>query len=512
MNRQVILIDRCSLTFMEATVSSKKMAVKAFFRLPIGDAGISDSFEERLRHEMERAHVKPKEATLVLSAPSVIERFIELPKTSNRLLPEVVQLQVEAMPLLKFEDPVCDYTVKNQSSQQTHVGVTISSNAEVERSVVRFADSGFQIASVTSSIQATSHFLDEIRQQSSRVIELFVLASDQRLEVLALHEDQVLASHTELIPDSENESGEKIQRLVIRSITAIQRKYEFYKPSEALLLTDDALLSVELKKKLVEDFGIESEVKDYRTDLQFQFGKRLADDPGKVSAEVAILTGALLGQDQPPQRRVDLLKPKKAKNRWAQFGVLAALAASLLFFLLGQGYLYLRDQQEDVNSRWTDLKLEVDELTAINQKSDRLLQLASVIQDFQGKDVPWLSELEALGQKLPPENEAYLRQLVLQSDVESDFPRVNAIGFAKDQADVMEMNQDLSTVGSAYDLDPRPFFFNERTEPFIHQFELDLRVNSVNRTEEEEDPVLKESVSDSSQQSDPEAPPEIESP
>ena len=43
MNRQVILIDRCSLTFMEATVSSKKMAVKAFFRLPIGDAGISDS-------------------------------------------------------------------------------------------------------------------------------------------------------------------------------------------------------------------------------------------------------------------------------------------------------------------------------------------------------------------------------------------------------------------------------------------------------------------------------------
>ena len=139
---------------------------------------------------MERAHVKPKEATFVLSAPSVIERFIELPKTSNRLLPEVVQLQVEAMPLLKFEDPVCDYTVKNQSSQQTHVGVTISSNAEVERSVVRFADSGFQIASVTSSIQASSHFLDEIRQQSSRGIDLFVLASDQRLEVLALHEDR----------------------------------------------------------------------------------------------------------------------------------------------------------------------------------------------------------------------------------------------------------------------------------------------------------------------------------
>ncbi|MEC7678097.1 MAG: hypothetical protein VX694_02415, partial [Planctomycetota bacterium] len=95
MNRQVILIDRCNLTFMEATVSSKKMAVKAFFRLPIDHAGISDSFEERLRDEMERAHVKPKEVTLVLSAPSVIERFIELPKTSNRLLPEVVQLQVE---------------------------------------------------------------------------------------------------------------------------------------------------------------------------------------------------------------------------------------------------------------------------------------------------------------------------------------------------------------------------------------------------------------------------------
>ena len=124
---------------------------------------------------------------------------------------------------------------------------------------------------------------------------------------------EVLASHTELIPDSENESGEKIQRLVIRSITAIQRKYEFYKPSEALLLTDDALLSVELQKKLVEDFGIESEVKDYRTDLQFQFGKRLADDPGKVSAEVAILTGALLGQDQPPQGESIFLKPKKAK-------------------------------------------------------------------------------------------------------------------------------------------------------------------------------------------------------
>ena len=69
MNRQVILIDRCNLTFMEATVSSKKMAVKAFFRLPIGDAGISDSFVERLRHEMDRAHVKPKEATFVLSAP-----------------------------------------------------------------------------------------------------------------------------------------------------------------------------------------------------------------------------------------------------------------------------------------------------------------------------------------------------------------------------------------------------------------------------------------------------------
>ena len=512
MNRQVILIDRCNLTFMEATVSSKKKAVKAFFRLPIDHAGISDSFEERLRDEMDRAHVKPKQATLVLSAPSVIERFLELPKTSNRLLPEVVQLQVEAMPLLKFEDPVFDYSVKNQSFQQTHVGVTISSGAEVGRSVVRFADVGFQIASVTSSIQASSHFLDEIRQQGSRGIDLFVLASDQRLEILALHDDQVLASHTELILDSENESGEKIQRLVNRSITAIQRKYEFYKPSEALLLTDDALLSLELQKKLGEEFRIESEIKDYRTDLQFQFGKRLADDPGKVSAEVAILTGALLGQDQPPHRRLDLLKPKKAKNQFAQFGVLAALAASLLLFLLGQGYLYLRDKQEDVNSRWTDLKLKVDELTAINQKSDRLLQLASVIQDFQSKDVPWLAELEALSQKLPPENEAYLRQLVLQSDVESDFPRVNAIGFAKDQADVMEMNQGLSTVGSAYDLDPRPFFLNERTEPFIHQFELDLRVNSGTRVEVKVDPVVKEPISASSQQNDPVAPPDFESP
>lgn len=153
------------------------------------------------------------------------------------------------------------------------------------------------------------------------------------------------------------------------------------------------------------------------------------------------------------------------------------IAASALAFVGNQWLTELDRERITVETRWAELRSQVDELAAQNKKSDRLLRIAEVVESWQAKSVLWVPELNSLQKNLPERNEAYLRQLVLRSDQDTEFPHANAMGFAREQSDVMSMNQRLSGVDSRYELEPRPFFYSDRTAPFVHQFELDLSLN-----------------------------------
>ncbi|MDA9840451.1 hypothetical protein N9C08_01315 [Rubripirellula sp.] len=482
MSRQAILVDQYTISFMEATVRHGRVEVDAFIRLPRGKFDRNgqpgpEQFGGLLREELNRLGWKTREAILVLSSPMVIERSINLPKTSKATLPNVVQLQVEAMPLLKMQDPVIDYSVQKKKDSGLTVDVTISSQVSVHKNVESLNQAGLSIASVTSSAQSLKSSLALFTKDVDEPMDLLVVASDRRVEVIAFEGSSVVATHSEFIYPSNQDRGSLLPQVVDRCVKAIQRQTEHYLPRRALLVLDDEMWGLQLADHLQEKFETECQSLDCRSFFKTNTNSVSAKRSEFLCAESVILAGAILSQKQNSQYRINLLKPKRVKRRLIQKGLVAALAASALAFVGNQWLTELDRERITVETRWAELRSQVDELAAQNKKSDRLLRIAEVVESWQAKSVLWVPELNSLQKNLPERNEAYLRQLVLRSDQDTEFPHANAMGFAREQSDVMSMNQRLSGVDSRYELEPRPFFYSDRTAPFVHQFELDLSLN-----------------------------------
>ena len=479
MIRQAILIDQHCISFVEGAVRRGRIDVKAFIRLPKGKFGDperpgSEGFSVMLRDELGRLGWKPSTAAVILSSPSLIDRSLSLPPTRLASLPSVVQLQVEAMPMLKLQDTLCDFSIHRSDKGSMELGVAITSEATVNRIVAELGQSGFRVQSVTSA--AHSMLTATKRIPGNEKFNLFVLASDRRIDLMAVRDGKLIASHTESIFETQSPTSDLIYPVVSRFLKAVQRKHEGFEPKDALLMCDDPVWGAKVSDRLEDEHDTNSQIFDYR--MLFQIDSRSA--PGKRSeqlcAESLLLAGALISQQRHRNETIDLLSPKRPKSRWFLKSLYAATAASLIGWLCLTGYRQLEQRKLEVEGRWAELHSEVDQLTTLNQKSERLLRVAAVVGDWEEARVDWLSELSALKQNLPEKNEAYLRQLVFQSSQDGELPAASAVGFAKDQSDIMEMNKRLSSASSPYEMDPRPFFQNEGAEPFIHQFELDLKV------------------------------------
>ena len=480
MTKQVILIDPYTISFMEAKLRRDRVEVDAFIRLPRGkfnaqEQPTSDQFSELLRGELKRLGWKPATAVLVLSPPLVIERSLVLPKTSPSTLPAVVQLQVEAMPLLKLKEPVFDYGVQSMQGESTLVDVTVSSRDAIDENVNALQQSGFSITSVTSCFHALTTLADHLLG-SENDCELLVLASDRRVDVIAFQNSRVLSSFSESIFASRQEVQQLLPNIVGRCIRGIRKKNAPYEPKVALLMLDDAIWTKDLIEYLKREFEIDARAEDYRTLLSLESSEVPLKRTELVRAESAVLAGALLSQRKRPQQRVDLLHPKRVKSRVLFKTMLGLSAASILAFLGIRGYEYVEKEGKAVDLRLINLQAHVSDLEAENKESDYLLRTAEVVEGWQEKSIPWIDELASLQRNLPAKNEAYIRQLNLRSDKDSEFPSANAVGFAKKQSDIMAMNQRLSAGKSRYELEPRTFFYSKRTAPFVHQFELELQL------------------------------------
>ncbi len=487
MIRQAILIDQNSISFIEGVVRRGRVDLRAFVRLPkgkFGDSATGDpefgSPEEPgalLREELERLGWKPSSAMVILSSPSIIDRPLTLPRTPHAALPGVVKLQVEAMSMLKFQNPVCDFSVHRSDRQTMDLAVAITSESTVNQVVTRLGQSGFGVQSVVSVAHTMLTAIQHIPGKDQ--FNLFLLASDRRIDLMAVQDGKVVASHAELIFGLSTPVSDLLYPVVARFIKAVQRKDERFNPTQALLICDEPSWSENVRDRLEQEHEVASQVFDYR--MLFHVDSQAVPNQRseQLCAESLLLAGALMSQHQPRAERMDLSNPKQPKSRRVLKAFYAATAASLLGWLATTGYLHLEQRRLEVENRWVELRSQVDELTTENQKSERLLRVAEVIGDWEDAKVDWLLELSELKRNLPDKNEAYLRQLVLQSTQDGEFPAATAVGFAKKQSDIMAMNQRISSANSPYEMDPRPFFQNERTEPFVHQFELDLKVTKI---------------------------------
>ncbi len=489
MTKQAVLIDQHTISFMEASVKREKIHVKAFIRLPRGDFNSSDpsdsqAFGKMLRDELVESGLRAKDAAVALSSPLVIQRHLTLPKTRKSDLPAVVQLQVEAMPLIRCEDFVCDYALQSQTKEQTNVSVLISSRSALQSNVLTIEQSGFRVESVTSASNAIVSFLRHALPQSLARCDLVVLGSDRRIELVALRDSQIIASHTEAILNVSGDRAELIHKAASRFVKALQRSDEHYSPQHAIALLDDPLWATVLVDQLQQQFKIQADCPDYRAAISLSQKASRSKRCDSLSVEAVILSGILLAESGSDLQKVNLVKPKRVKSKLLQRSVLAAVAASLIGLIGYFGYEELRLRERETNSRWASLRQQVDRLTEKNQKSRELLQRADVVGNWEDGHVDWLGELAGLRLNLPKQNEAYLRELEFQVDAASELPTARAVGFAKRQLDVMEMNRRLTRRGSRYELDPRPFFQNDQAEPFIHQFELELSLAPPSRGKE----------------------------
>ena len=338
MIRQAILIDQNSISFIEGVVRRGRVDLRAFVRLPkgkFGDSATGDpefgSPEEPgalLREELERLGWKPSSAMVILSSPSIIDRPLTLPRTPHAALPGVVKLQVEAMSMLKFQNPVCDFSVHRSDRQTMDLAVAITSESTVNQVVTRLGQSGFGVQSVVSVAHTMLTAIQHIPGKDQ--FNLFLLASDRRIDLMAVQDGKVVASHAELIFGLSTPVSDLLYPVVARFIKAVQRKDERFNPTQALLICDEPSWSENVRDRLEQEHEVASQVFDYR--MLFHVDSQAVPNQRseQLCAESLLLAGALMSQHQPRAERMDLSNPKQPKSRRVLKAFYAATARGLL--------------------------------------------------------------------------------------------------------------------------------------------------------------------------------------
>lgn len=443
-----------AVTFAEVTMNGDESVITRSSHVPWDEESLPFSDSERLgdwiRRQVESAGLRRAPVIVSLPRRDVIFRLLDIPEADDAETTRLIALQMES--LEHNYDRSLDYDFVCSSAKGS--GSRLATLVMCPREVTEGLSRALKHAGLTLDVATFGELaFTRLTSLQESQLGLLVIANDVKLELIIFRNGQPLACVAMQNPVDEDTIASTVQSTVSRMTATI--------PVET---------------------GLPTEV--FVTGVQAEAVARLLAANGIPTAQQGPFPGAhagrLLAVAQNISRRlplVDLAHPSVPPDpvrirRRKQTRIVALAAMTLCLMLTGKTWW-----EYSLNSRLTDLVNFQQKWEDRISQEQPTMERWEFLRQWQNERIDLPTEVNRFADHLPTQNRIYLTELQFENSPGDDGSMLRAMGMAKDNTEVLLLNQKLLNDG--YELQPHGIEPSTRDSVFQSTFQIEAPIHST---------------------------------
>ena len=465
--------DKTGLSGVEAHVSGSAVSVKRSFQIvwpdeidPSQDPISAGSW---LKNEFSRLEITSKQILISFPRHDSTIRLIEIPDVPLEEVPEIVRFQTATKSSVPLGQLFLDYILLPLQEGNTTRDVLVASIVtELHNQAVKtFQSMGLEIVATGISSLATAEWIAHLNSESLDRPTLIVNQIDHHLELTLINKQQLLFSHsTSISTEDESVTQQAIQTEINRFL--LSRSAQLAGQNiETVFLIGVPRAQQEFAVKLGERLHCVVEVLDPLLSPSSADGKETEfDSPGVLAGPL----GMLYSQSQKKLDGVDFLHPHKAEEKPDRRKLQIGLGVAGVLLILLTAFFLTQSRVADLDEQIAQRQKIQKDLDEFLKRGQPTLESVALIDEWENSNSKALKVIQEFDTVLPGTDRVYLSELDVTRSAGQSISRIRAIGHAKDELDVRDLNQQLSN--NNYRVHPKRS--NNTTTDTAYPFAFDI--------------------------------------
>jgi Tfp pilus assembly PilM family ATPase len=443
-----------------------------------------DKAGQWLREELDRRGIRGKYVLAALPRDEVVMRRLAVPPTTDKLLPGLVRYQAGTTSSVPLEQLVLDFLPLPPGALSEECGVLTAtiSRQRIDQLAALTRAAGLEL--IFAGIGSLAELelvarVEQRRQCDPNGTSLLVTRRGTRVEVSLMQDRHVVLTHaTGLSPEVAQQPGRAILGEVSRALMAAEPGLESVEVQRAWLLggPDE---SGDLREALQEH--VRCEVSFVHALEELDVAAASGDGDNILGRHAAALGLLLARRESQLCHALDFLHPRQPAARgthrpW-KWALLAAAAVATVAAGWTAHYLYLRTLDNRIQQQLS----REQELDLLLKQGEPVRRAAGSIGEWEKRNLNWLEQMAAVSDCLPAEDRLYFENWRMQLSVGQAAGRLEADGYARERADVEQMNEELADQ-PGYQVRPQEIQSGASYQKYPIQFEIDVDLSPQQAT------------------------------
>ncbi len=470
--------DSVQMTAIEGSISGNSVKIKKLHRAALPDFSPKDDPEksaEWLRQELQQAKITAKRVLMSLPRSAVTLKHFEFADAPDHELPDIVLLQTEAQSSLPADQLCVDFLklpAKQESPGVNVLAATISSSlvSEYQKLVT---SAGHELVSIGLRPLAVAELVDRMATHSDSDGACLIFdKTDSEVAISLSWKRRIVASYYCRINASDSDNDNPAIVSAARRMLAANKSWLPDTEIQKMWLVGCADEFDSLRSQLAAEFRCDVDIVDPAKLLTFDN----ADDRANASSRIAGPIGMLVSQTSAEAGKLNFAAPRKAVvRRDRRIGKMIAVAGLTAVLVLA-GWIFMDGEIRRLDRRIQKLTEMEREQFEMLRKGEPILESQRLFDSWIAGRFAWTDELLAFSKYMPAAERAYVTSLQLDAQAESGKGRLKATGYARDRADVIDLNNQLLQADDHYELQPHGIRPSHRDPYYPSRFEVEVRI------------------------------------
>jgi Tfp pilus assembly PilM family ATPase len=435
-----------------------------------------------LKEAIQREGISAREVLVSLPREEVVVRQIDVPDVPEEELPALVRMQAETRSTSSMNDMLLDFLplppAHDSTSRQVLIVTIAKQRLDRIRQLITAAE--LELSSVGISPVAASELVARAEAQLGTARDestLVVSQSRQRVEISLTRDDHLIFSHSAQLAGHEAEADNLSTLAEVRRSLGALTRYDATLNVTRAWVVGTTEETESLRKILQERLDCAVSVLEPLSDVAIRCES--AEMPAN-QAPLCGPIGMLLSTSKATVAIVDLLHPRKPvvrpDRRRLKIGLVAGAAVIALVVAYGTTLWQSRVIDRDIKSA-NETLAKLDELI---KRAQPTVTIATAIDEWDQRDVDFLSQITHLNRMLPGTDRILLEQLRFNSLVGEEIAQIQADGLARTREDVESLYQRLAD--KKYRVRTHGIQSTDQDQDYPVRFMLDLGITPETET------------------------------
>lgn len=416
---------------------------------------------QELRRWLDEQRIGSGKATVVLPREAVVVRRLQLPLAPEEELPELVRFQAATKTSTPIDELALDFLVLQPSEESTGQDVVTFTidRKRLTRITQVLEAAGLSPSAVTISPLSIATLVEHASKTKLGIHrpDLILFQQEFRIELSIFDEGTLVFSHSTVLPDG-SDHLKPLQSELSRSLVALSQAHPGVSVDRCFYVGsgDESVLKL-LEKRFPERF------QQINTAMVLR-GSYVGYEP---------LVGASL-ESEHRRLSIDLLHPRKreeAPDRRKLYLGAAATAVALLFLIT---YGIFLSQKNSLEASLEELREQSGNLSVQLKDGEPRDAAYNRIANWALAQADPIELWNEVRQHLPGTDRLYLSELRFHPQRDASLAKFTGVGFARQRADVMQMEQSLAENG--FKVTPKATTAGREDPDYPVRFELDVEL------------------------------------